>query len=91
MVNRDTTVLGSFEPEVTHVFLPGCRACGGSHPLARRPPMPAATCPDCGAAQAKPGAPIVEKAVIMGHSPVALVARASFAVGRFLTNLSKRK
>ena len=82
---------GYFEPEMTNVFLPGCRNCGGSHPLARKPvPTVIDKCPDCDAPQASPGAPITEKAVLTGYSPSVLIARAFLGIGKALHKLSKK-
>jgi hypothetical protein len=81
---------GYFEPELRHTFLPGCRNCGGSHPLARKPmPVDTEHCPDCEAPVLAPGQTHVEKAVITG-SPVNLFGRACLSLGKALTNLSKR-
>jgi hypothetical protein len=83
-------VIGYFEPEVQHTFLPGCRNCGGSHPLARKP-VPVATdiCPDCDAPVAAPGETQIEKAVI-GGSPMGFFGQACLSIGKALTKFSKR-
>lgn len=81
---------GYFEPELVYNFLPGCRNCGGSHPLARKPQMPADKCPDCGADIAPPGPERREAAALTGWAPSTLVARACLAIGKGLNNLAKR-
>ncbi|RYE97510.1 MAG: hypothetical protein EOO77_38920 [Oxalobacteraceae bacterium] len=89
-MNSSNGAAGHFEPEVTHTFLPGCRECGGSHPLARKPQQSPDRCPDCGAPAGKIGPTIREGAVLSGYSPAALFSRATLAIGAALTNLSKR-
>jgi hypothetical protein len=49
------TVIGHFEPFVTHQFLPGCRLCGTKHPAAYMPPLDTNLCPGCGTLVAPPG------------------------------------
>lgn len=83
-------ISGYFEPELIHTFLPGCRNCGGSHPLARSPKQPKDKCPDCGAIAGKMGESHVEKAVLIGSSPSTIVAKVFLGLGKALNKLSKR-
>ena len=43
------SVPGHYEPSFSYTILKACAKCGGVHPLARTPPQPDGTCPDCGA------------------------------------------
>ena len=83
-------VHGFYEPELKHTFYPGCRACGGSHPLVRKPAMAADVCPDCGEPTQAPGEEVTVGAVIVGWSPAAIVARICFGSARLLSGLIKK-
>lgn len=86
-VTKNNVGLGNFEPEVSRTFLPGCRNCGGSHPLARKPQLPADVCPDCKEPANKPGATITDRAALLGAS--GLLARTCFSISQKLQNLAK--
>ena len=81
--------LGHFEPEVSRTFLPGCKECGGSHPLARKGNHDKDVCPDCGSPAGSPGITRTDKA-FLGSGMVNLVAKISLSIGKSLLNLSKR-
>lgn len=89
-MNVDSQGMNYLEPSCTTVLLPACRACGGVHPLARKGDLPADLCPDCGGPAATPGAPSTESAEITGFTISAILARACYAIGRWLFNLAKR-
>lgn len=84
------SVGGHFEPELQYTFLPGCKNCGGSHPLARKPTMPEDNCPDCGDPVDKPGETMTEKAVLTNSSPSILFSKACLSLGKAINKLSKR-
>ena len=89
MEAHDANTSGVFEPMLGVTFLPRCGACGGAHPLARKPPLAVSTCPDCGAAVAQPGTAMNVPAVVTGRSCAALLARALFGLGRFFFFFAK--
>jgi hypothetical protein len=75
---------------MAYQFLPGCRNCGGAHPLARK--LVAAdveTCPDCGVPAGLPSKTKVERAA-WGFNPMIWCARAALAVGRVLGSLARK-
>lgn len=93
--NAIMTAGGRFEPSLTTVFLPGCRAdrngapCGHPHPLAMKPvPADTAHCPACGAAVADPGDPVKTEAVVTGQVKEPLLARLAFGAARILRNMA---
>lgn len=78
-----------FEPSLSSTFLPGCAACHAPHPLARRPPLPPESCPDCGAPQFT-GATVDIPAEITGRGLWPTLARICFRASRFLARLIER-
>ncbi len=89
MVTKHTDVLGHFEPEVSRTFLPGCRNCGGSHPLARKGNHDPEKCPDCGEAVLAPGKTYVDRADLSGSLGLR-IASVFLSMGKTLTNLAKK-
>lgn len=82
---------GHYEPEVTRQFLPGCRSCGGSHPLARKGYTgDLNSCPDCNGPAGTPGQVYVDRGTLSGFSPSILAARALIWAGKSLSKFSKR-
>jgi hypothetical protein len=89
-MDHSQSIAGHFEPEMQHTFLPGCRNCGGSHPLARKPvPIKTDVCPDCDSPVGAPGPTQIEKAA-MGGTPSMILGRSMMFIGRKLSNLAKR-
>jgi hypothetical protein len=89
-MNHNEGIAGHFEPELQHTFLPGCRDCGGSHPLARKPvPVDTSICPDCNSPAGTPGATQIEKAAL-GGTPSMVFGRGLMYIGKKLSNLAKR-
>lgn len=80
------------EPAIDFTVLRGC-ACGAPHPLSGAfavTPADPDRCPRCGRAATPPEPTVTVPAVVTGHTPAALAARAAFALGAFLRNLAKR-
>lgn len=88
-IENNNGSFGTFVPEITYTFLPGCKACGGSHPLARKPVCDPEVCPDCGAAVAAPGETQRQEAVFTGLA--GKTASALFKVSEFLQKFAKGK
>lgn len=90
VTNTSTAIYGRYEPSLDYQFLPGCRECGGSHPLARKP-VPANTdiCPDCGVQAGTPGEVKTERAGFR-LSPKIAFAQACLWTARQLSYLHKR-
>lgn len=85
-----TAIFGSFEPSMDYQFLPGCRNCGGSHPLARKPrPENIEVCPDCSEPAGEPG-PVHTEYAALRNTPAVLFGRACLWVGRSLNKLYER-
>lgn len=87
-VSRNAGGIGRFEPEVTRTFLPGCRVCGGSHPLARRGYQgPSDHCPDCELPVASPGPTLSDRATLPGIAGV--IANTLLGIGRWIGRLAR--
>lgn len=86
---QNANMLGRPEPVLTRVFLPRCPSCEAPHPHALK--LNQTTCQACGLER---GAEKLDTetvpAVITGKGPAALLARACFAVAKFLANLAQR-
>lgn len=82
-----TQAAGYYEPSLSHVFLPGCRNCGGKHPKTRG--LDTDTCPDCGEPVDAPSAPVTVRALLTGLKPSTLIARFYLWAGRSLATLAK--
>lgn len=88
-VSRNSVVFGKFVPEVTRTFLPGCRVCGGAHPLARRGYQGSSThCPDCDAPSAPPGRSVTERAIL--SSWMGRIANLLLSIGAALGRMAGR-
>lgn len=48
MPNVGMPVVGRWEPQMYHRFMPRCSACHAPHPMARKPAVDSGLCPDCG-------------------------------------------
>lgn len=81
---------GRFQPEVTHTFLPRCRACGSPHPLAVKSAVDKTRCsnPACDEPLQAP-AKSVTQVGSFGFSPSILFGRALLAIGRLFASLSR--
>lgn len=54
MSNIGMPVIGRWEPSISHQLLSRCANCHAPHPMARRPAVESAACPDCGHPAAPP-------------------------------------
>lgn len=88
--NNSSGAVGYYEPSTTVQFLPRCRACGASHPLARRPPRPEGLCPDCGAAAAQPGRAMHVGSEITRADPILWLGGKLLSIGKQLFLAGKR-
>lgn len=85
-----STIAGSLgEPSMTLTFLPRCPACEAPHPLARKPPMPADACPDCGGPQTI-GRTKTVRAIITGRGPWPWLANRCFAAAQWIRGYLER-
>lgn len=87
---QPNSVLGQFEAELVHTFLPGCTQCGGSHPLARKGNLDPAMCPDCGAPAGAPGKAKLVPAITNVRGVSGFFARLFLQAGAALRAFAER-
>jgi hypothetical protein len=86
-VVKTSTSWGTFVPEVHYTFLPGCKSCGGAHPLARKQACDPEVCPDCGEPAGAPGETLHQEAYVTGFKGA--LASSLVYVGKFLNKFAK--
>lgn len=89
-VTQPNSVLGRFEADLEHQFLPGCRQCGGAHPLAISSKLDPTVCPNCGAPAGEPGQSVLVPSTHSLTGVSAFFARLFLQAGASLRDLAER-
>ena len=77
-----------FEPTMVVQFRPACANCGAVHPLTLG--SDSETCLSCGERVAQPGPGFTVPAMVVGHSPRALLAKAWFWAAKTLARWARK-
>jgi DNA-directed RNA polymerase subunit RPC12/RpoP len=88
MPDLSNASFGVYAPSLQATLLPRCPDCGGKHPLAYQPPLPAHRCPDCGSPRDAAPAPVDVPAVVTDGRTKLGIAMMRF--GTYLKRISER-